>query len=46
LIFIRCRRGVALDLLPWETRAAVDLNATITGPPQFEVWMRTPAVDH
>ena len=36
---------VALDLIPWETRAAVDLNATTTGPPQFEVWMRTPAVD-
>jgi acyl-CoA thioesterase II len=38
-------REVALDLIPWETRAAVDLNATTTGPPQFEVWMRTPAVD-
>jgi acyl-CoA thioesterase II len=36
---------VALDLIPWETRAAVDLNATTTGPPQFEFWMRTPAVD-
>jgi acyl-CoA thioesterase-2 len=36
---------VALDLIPWETRTAVDLNATTTGPPQFEVWMRTPAVD-
>ena len=34
-----------LDLIPWETRAAVDLNETTTGPPQFEVWMRTPAVD-
>jgi acyl-CoA thioesterase-2 len=34
-----------LDLIPWKTRAAVDLNATSTGPPQFEVWMRTPAVD-
>jgi acyl-CoA thioesterase-2 len=34
-----------LDLIPWETRAAVDLNVTTTGPPQFEVWMRTPAVD-
>jgi acyl-CoA thioesterase II len=38
-------REVALDLIPWETRAAVDLNVTTTGPPQFEVWMRTPAVD-
>ena len=36
---------VTLDLIPWETRTAVDLNATTTGPPQFEVWMRTPAVD-
>ena len=36
---------VALDLIPWETRAAVDLNVTTTGPPQFEFWMRTPAVD-
>jgi acyl-CoA thioesterase II len=34
-----------LDLIPWETRAAVDLNVTTTGPPHFEVWMRTPAVD-
>jgi acyl-CoA thioesterase-2 len=36
---------MALDLIPWQTRAAVDLNATATGPPQFEFWMRTPAVD-
>ena len=36
---------LALDLIPWETRAAVDLSATTTGPPEFEVWMRTPAVD-
>jgi acyl-CoA thioesterase-2 len=36
---------LTLDLIPWETRAAVDLNVTTTGPPQFEVWMRTPAVD-
>lgn len=34
-----------LDLIPWELRTTVDLNATTTGPPQFEVWMRTPAVD-
>ena len=25
---------VTLDLIPWETRTAVDLNATTTGPPQ------------
>jgi acyl-CoA thioesterase-2 len=36
---------VALDLIPWETRSVDDLNATSTGPPQFELWMRTPAVD-
>jgi acyl-CoA thioesterase-2 len=36
---------VALDLIPWETRATVDLNAPGTGPSQFEVWMCTPAVD-
>jgi acyl-CoA thioesterase-2 len=36
---------VPLDLIPWETRAAVDLNTTATGPPAFEFWMRTPVVD-
>ena len=36
---------LALDLIPWETRAVVDLSATTTGPPDFEFWMRTPAVD-
>jgi len=36
---------VTLDLIPWETRTTVDLNATTSGPPEFEVWMRTPAVD-
>jgi acyl-CoA thioesterase II len=36
---------LALDLIPWETRATEDLNATTTGPPQFEFWMRTPDVD-
>ncbi len=36
---------LALDLIPWETRAIDDLNATTTGPPQFEFWMRTPDVD-
>lgn len=37
--------AVALGLIPWETRAADDLNAITTGPPEFELWMRTPAVD-
>lgn len=36
---------VALDLIPWEIRATVDLNATTTGPPQYEFWMRTPRVE-
>lgn len=36
---------VELDLIPWETRCADDLSAASTGPPRFEVWMRTPAVD-
>jgi acyl-CoA thioesterase-2 len=35
---------VELDLIPWETRSADDLNALTAGPPRFEVWMRTPAV--
>jgi acyl-CoA thioesterase-2 len=33
-----------IDLIPWEIRTAVDLNAATTGPPEFELWMRTPAV--
>jgi acyl-CoA thioesterase II len=36
---------LALDLIPWETRAVDDLNSTATGPPEFEFWMRTPEVD-
>lgn len=36
---------VALDLIPWETRADVDLNVTTVGPARFEFWMRTPDVD-
>lgn len=36
---------VGLDLIPWETRSDVDLNATTTGPPESEIWMRTPEVD-
>ncbi|OBK77700.1 acyl-CoA thioesterase II [Mycobacterium sp. 1274761.0] len=35
---------LTLDLIPWETRAVDDLNATTTGPPEFEFWMRTPEV--
>ncbi|WP_280304126.1 acyl-CoA thioesterase [Nocardia abscessus] len=36
---------VEWDLLPWETRAAVDLDDLGTAAPDFEFWMRTPAVD-
>jgi acyl-CoA thioesterase II len=36
---------VGLELIPWETRSVVDLNETTLGPPECEVWMRTPAVD-
>jgi acyl-CoA thioesterase-2 len=36
---------LALDLIPWETRAVDDLNLTTVGPPEFEFWMRTPDVD-
>jgi acyl-CoA thioesterase-2 len=36
---------VELGLIPWETRATADLTATSTGPPDFELWMRTPPVD-
>nr|WP_235892616.1 acyl-CoA thioesterase domain-containing protein [Mycolicibacterium hodleri] len=36
---------VALGLIPWETRCVDDLNATTTGPPELELWMRTPPVD-
>ncbi|HEY5855288.1 MAG TPA: acyl-CoA thioesterase domain-containing protein [Aldersonia sp.] len=36
---------VRYDLLPWETRAATDLNTTLAEPAEFEFWMRTPEVD-
>jgi acyl-CoA thioesterase-2 len=36
---------VALDIIPWETRARTNLDATTTGPPEFELWTRTPPVD-
>jgi acyl-CoA thioesterase-2 len=39
------KHRVELDLIPWETRCADDLNAFDAGPPRLEVWMRTPAVD-
>jgi acyl-CoA thioesterase-2 len=36
---------IALGLIPWETRSADDLDDTSAGPPQFEMWMRTPPVE-
>lgn len=36
---------VALGLIPWEARSADDLDATTTGPPEFELWMRTTTAD-
>jgi acyl-CoA thioesterase-2 len=35
---------VVFDLIPWETRAADDLDVT-AGRPEFEFWMKTPEVD-
>lgn len=35
----------AVDLLPWEVRSAVDLDSPAVGPPELELWMRTPPVD-
>jgi acyl-CoA thioesterase II len=37
--------AVGLDLIPWETRGTADLNSPTVGPPECEIWMRTPAVD-
>ena len=36
---------VAIDLLPWETRSAADLDSPRPAPPEFELWMRTPPAD-
>lgn len=33
------------DIIPWETRTDVDLDDTGTAPPEFEMWMRSPATD-
>ncbi|QFG27576.1 acyl-CoA thioesterase II [Actinomadura sp. WMMB 499] len=37
-------REVKLDLLPFETRSAGELDARTAGPPEYELWMRTPEV--
>lgn len=36
---------VGLELIPWDTRATADLNSPVVGPPECEIWMRTPDVD-
>src|SRR5690606_26223879 len=33
------------DLLPWETRATREIDDKGSSAPEFEFWMRTPAVD-
>jgi acyl-CoA thioesterase-2 len=34
---------VELDLLPWETRSAVDLDSPKPRPPELDLWMRVPS---
>lgn len=36
--------SVDLDLLPWDTRAVTDLDTPKSEAPEYELWMRTPAV--
>ncbi|MFD3926982.1 acyl-CoA thioesterase [Streptomyces sp. NPDC058614] len=36
---------VELRLIPWETRATADLDSPVSGPPEFDLWMRTPPTD-
>jgi len=35
---------VEIELLPWETRSAADLDSPAAAPASFDMWMRTPAV--
>ncbi|MER7638642.1 acyl-CoA thioesterase domain-containing protein [Streptomyces sp. NPDC126522] len=35
---------VDLSLLPWDTRATVDVDSPKSEPPEYDLWMRTPAV--
>lgn len=37
-------RRLDLELLPWETRAATDLDSPASEPPAYELWTRTPPV--
>ena len=34
-----------IDLLPWETRSTTDLDSASAQPPDYELWMRVPAVE-
>ncbi len=36
--------AVDLDLLPWDTRATSDLDTLKSEVPEYDLWMRTPAV--
>ena len=36
---------VRLDLIPWETRSATDLDARDRGAPELDLWMRTQPAD-
>jgi len=36
---------VRLDLIPWDTRSVTDLDARDSGPPELELWMRTPPAE-
>jgi acyl-CoA thioesterase-2 len=36
---------VRLDLIPWETRSATDLDSPGAAPPKLELWMRVPPAD-
>ncbi|WP_405864350.1 acyl-CoA thioesterase [Streptomyces sp. NBC_00005] len=35
---------IELELLPWETRTAIDLDSPDSEPPVYELWTRTPPV--
>ena len=36
---------VEIELLPWETRSAADLDSPTPAPAELDMWMRTPAID-
>jgi acyl-CoA thioesterase-2 len=36
---------VELDLMPWENRSTVDLDAAAAAPSEYELWLRPPPVD-